>query len=534
MLDKMSWLVRLAIMAGGLFTLGHIQTAYPSETHRNFAKYSFTPISNELSTGAISYNDIVESHDGLLWIATNSNLLKFDGYHFEEVHTGIEGAIYSLGLDANENLWLGSYSDATVYDYHNRHFKHYSFHPGDQSGIPDDSVLSYCLDRQGHLWLGMLANLAEFHEESQSFTTYAPWSNGADNLPASKDIVIKDILQQENGEFWLATEQNGLIRFNSQQQQAKVFLTTEHEPIQLRKVGALIDLDSQNLLLATDDGLIKFNTLDHTLQRFPEKSPIKEKVSEIVRAPNRDIWVAGKNVYQISNGSDVATYYADADFSIGESDAQVGKLYVDNENTVFVLYDYHGIYRASPFSSKVRMVNAFQGTNNQIKVLAKSSKEQLWIGFAKGLVSAKPFVNGLDYQIIRQKNGNDFKQVSAIHEGLNGQMWIASDLGITAINPTGEQRHYALPHTNSPMTEVRSLVQDFQGNVWARFQHRHNWSNSNWPTGLIFGFHCHLTKNCCSTSRVRMATVLSIPKRDQFRPFTKPASFNSPMNSLIR
>jgi serine phosphatase RsbU (regulator of sigma subunit)/ligand-binding sensor domain-containing protein len=122
------------------------------------------------SSNGLSQNkafNIVQDHDGFIWIGTEDGLNKYDGYNFEI-------------------------------------FKRV---PGDSLSLSDnwDNVLY--VSKDGTLWIGgLLAGLNRFNSSTKTFTNY---NNDHSNPNSIAGVNIRSISEDEKGNLWVATVNNG-------------------------------------------------------------------------------------------------------------------------------------------------------------------------------------------------------------------------------------------------------------------------------------------------------------------------------------
>lgn len=154
-------------------------------------------------------------------IAHNDNSLSHD-------------SILSIVEDAAGNLWLGT--DGGGLDYFDRaqnKFTHYRHKPMDSSTISSDRILSLILDSKNTLWGGtwgggvFYMDLENREVERLPGHKEAPITPGVSESNFLNNDKVWSILEDRNGEIWMATIRGGLSRYNRHN---KIFTHYVHDP----------------------------------------------------------------------------------------------------------------------------------------------------------------------------------------------------------------------------------------------------------------------------------------------------------------
>src|SRR5277367_5239876 len=73
------------------------------------SSYRRTTFTTEDGLGANVINDILQTRDGFLWIATYAGLTRFDGQHFTQVASPtLSTNVHSMAEGPDGDLWLGT------------------------------------------------------------------------------------------------------------------------------------------------------------------------------------------------------------------------------------------------------------------------------------------------------------------------------------------------------------------------------------------------------------------------------------------
>ncbi|MCR5415172.1 MAG: response regulator [Pseudobutyrivibrio sp.] len=123
--------------------------------------------SNGLTSGCA--NDIAQTQDGSMWIATYGGLYRYNGSKFELIDT-LESArsIQSLYVDKDDRLWIGTNgAGITVVDMNQN-----SYTVNEDSGLPGNTINAISQDKAGHIYLGTSGGLVEAGFEDGKIVIY--------------------------------------------------------------------------------------------------------------------------------------------------------------------------------------------------------------------------------------------------------------------------------------------------------------------------------------------------------------------------
>lgn len=172
---------------------------------------------------SIHYNDILcifEDFTGTLWFGSDGGglsfydayLEKFNYFHNQQVPENINiDVVRSLYVDENDHIWIGtSGKGLTEYDPFQKKWETYT-HEANKIHVPmSDRVMSLFGDGEEKLWIGYQGSgLSILDLNNRQFLHFNPESEI--QLPAN---TIWKIFRDNENRFWLATRNNGLIRFD--------------------------------------------------------------------------------------------------------------------------------------------------------------------------------------------------------------------------------------------------------------------------------------------------------------------------------
>src|SRR6266446_1448269 len=349
-----SCLVCVMTLAGSVVALGS------SRTTDDYIRTNFT-VEDGLPDNIV--NAIVQTGNGLLWVGTESGLARFDGREFIPIDLHIpdappQGSVSSLVEASNGDLWVGINHGlyrqesgkfvsvisalsvnriAESLDGHlllitGRGFVEWDGHriiehPGLAAslGVHDDQIFNVFQDRAGTMWYCSEAGIvrrgrrpfARLHpyqvSRTTAFRTYEDRQGGvwvvsgiglyraiADRLETpAPDIRARSFYPAKDGELWVGTNGNGLIRL-------------KHRVVRMYTSGDGLPNDTTMAVLSSHDGKIwvggNCGLCVFEGERFKvyrEKDGLLNScVWALAEDQNRDLWIGtyGGGLFRFRDG----------------------------------------------------------------------------------------------------------------------------------------------------------------------------------------------------------------------------------------
>lgn len=344
-----------------------------------------------------SINDVAQSGDGYLWLATWEGAARFDGRTFKVFPRGsltgfLDSGVRKFWREENGTLLLGG-ARGGLSAVNNSHWQ-----PLPHSNNLINDVFR---DKQGKLWLATEGSGVQQQLPSGEYQTFQ-------QVPS---LVVYRILQDADGTMWFATEA-GLFSYNEQSATFQQLTPDMGLP-----AGAIFTLafDSRDdLLVGGERGAYRL-----VKGRFQLIAADLANVGITALLVDRDgqIWLGGfgLGLFRLSS---LGLERLEA--AQGLPNNRVLALFEDNESSIWVGTN-GGLMqlRKTPFTT----LTTAQGlSDNYVRTLLEHSDGSLWIGSSSGLDQHR---NNTITPFLRA-NGEPMPSVLSLAEGPDGDLWVGA------------------------------------------------------------------------------------------------------------
>ncbi|HET9087026.1 MAG TPA: two-component regulator propeller domain-containing protein [Acidobacteriaceae bacterium] len=481
-------------------------------------------------------NDILQSKDGYLWIATGGGLARFDGIRFKvfdhrntpQLHSN---TINSLYQDTHGVLWIATPEGLTSYDGNRWSVL------TTRDALPSNDVFSLYEDRQGALWILTANGIAEDKRgRISSFTTknglasgtiiaarddakgnlWIATEGGVDCLVHSQiesiyKGVVTGIAKDTEGAIWVATRRglaflaNGKIHFLPR---THSFSDSDIETILADRHGRLW-LGSSSGLAVWDKKTIANYTTHNGLPG--------NHIHKLYEDHEGVIWVSTEGgLARIVNGKvDALTTNS------GLSAPLVLDMFEDREGSLWLGTDAGGLMmlRDQKFTSYTA-ADGLIGENT--KAIVEDRDHSIWIGTDGGGLNR---VSQKRFTAVRTKDGLSSDVVFALAEDTSGALWIGTPDGLNILQKGKMSRISSAD--GLPDDYIRSLFPDTDNSVWIGTRHGlARWShgtitNYTEEDGLSSDFIGAMTKDKAGNLWIGTSHGLNVRSHGKFLHFTK-------------
>lgn len=406
--------------------------------------YVFTPEDSETN-----FFDMAQSEDGRIWLACKGEgLIVLDKsahllMSFRE-HAGLTTNITTGVLIASNNdVYLTSRFG--YYKFDGSAIQSYN----EKTGLPTNDIRDIMQDREGNFWIATYGHgILRFTGEA--FTSYTEQDGLIGN-------AVMSITEDQQGHFWYSTFDKGICRSDGD----SIVQYDLKEMTQVNRIWNSICDHENRLWFASSDGLFEFHD-----NRFMQYSTRDSLPSDMVLS----LFLSSDSVLWIGTSKGLCTWKNGRFTPIHQANAPAKRVRCIREDRAGHLWfaTSEGVYRfdGNEFNNYSVKDGLPDNSTNCVEI---DSFNRIWVGTQNGLAA----LNGHQFYAsdIYNTPGSDVINFLKYHQGV---LWIGTNNGLHSTVVTDQTNERALVFTHygledglrSLETNLNAVYTDRGGRLW--------------------------------------------------------------------
>lgn len=337
-------------------------------------------------------NDIVQTSDGYLWFATWEGVARYNGREFQ---------VFSRDT---------------------------------KDGLPDSGIRNLVLDGEGLLVLDSRGGISRYQQQRFS------------KLP-DVGVMTNDVLRDNNGGAWLATEGDGIYLREGEQILAHFNLK---DGLPSDYIYRLVEDEAGQIWAATAQGVVRI--ADRQVQQVSEVPAIA--IGALLQDAEERILIGSEQGLYVADSTGIRQLHAD---TITDS---IVSMLQDNSGALWLGTADRGLIRISDLG--IERLEIAQGLPEQYVISLLQDKEgSIWVGTNGGLMRLREvsFIN------VNEQDGLAGNYARTVLAHSDGSIWVGSSTGLSRIdNGQVEVFNIVIPDNTTP--SVLSLAQGHGDELW--------------------------------------------------------------------
>ncbi|MEO8853087.1 MAG: two-component regulator propeller domain-containing protein [Ginsengibacter sp.] len=461
---------------------------YNTDNEKFNANYNHYLNSLGLPSGTIS--QIVKGKDGRFWfIYSNGTLYLYSEKNKkatpfnQELHFKPEAQITSVKDTKNGDLWI-VYQNGFLQEYNIKLDKIVSSSNSLQKINKGNCSYAFIVDNDGDLWIWCYNyGVYLFHPQDGSIKEF-----NENTFPGKlKSNLISQIVQDESGIIWVATDQGGVTLINKKKNFKTSYLLNDPEDSKSLSQNSILRIYKDNsgiIWLGTykqgvnylNSNIVQFPLYHH--QEANVNSLPYDDVNKFVEDKLGNIWIGtngGGLIYFNRKNNSFKQYLHKADDLNSISSNVIISLCIDHNGILWAGTYFGGLNRfdGNKFTHYRHNDNDSSSlSNDNVWDIFEDREQNLWIGTLGG---------GIDLFDRKEKRFEHFQDtpgkpgilpsnfISKIIEDKNGDLWIGTGNGV-AVFSKNENKWIVYQHSIEKKSLsnnfIVSLLADKEGRIW--------------------------------------------------------------------
>jgi ligand-binding sensor domain-containing protein/signal transduction histidine kinase len=449
------------------------------------------------SLGNNSIYDILVTHTGEIWIATDDGLdhfrpaqERFEHYRAvrSDPNTPSNSRLRSLLEDSAGFLWIGT--DGGGLNRLNPTTGAFTFFLNsgqDPFSLGDNRIVDMIEDLSGDLWLATPSGLGRFDPQERRFTHYRQYPSDPHSLSGSR---LLSLFEDRSGALWIGTQGAGLSLYRPAAHRFRLYQVASDQSgvssdnaIQSNIVQALLQDRQGNLWIAGPESIL--SRLDPLEQRWTHyrSNPLDPfsltsgGITSLAEDSQGRLWVgtSGGGLDSFTPPAAQFTHYRyvfDDPYSLSSNN--IASLLASRSGYLWVATDDAGLNRLDPDSGLFQRFRHDPADprslgSDRLTALFEDSRGALWVGtYDAGLSRLDP--GGEAFHHFRSDPADPASlssdQVSSLAEYPAGTLWVGTRTGLNRLHlASGAVTRY-LTDASLPSQAVHCILPDAEGALW--------------------------------------------------------------------
>lgn len=402
--------------------------------------------------------DFYDNGKGHLWVATRDGLFIYNkaknlitksliGNKNDEAGL-LSSDIRVLYNDNRGSLWIGSHNGGiNKYALQKNKFETLKI---ESNEIGDNRIFSIFQSNDNLLWLGTENGLYSANLTTKALKSY-------NHIPALQSVLVSGIAQDIEGNLWVGTDKDGLIKFNPKTQKAQQLLFDNEKLVSFSSndiwdiysdsKGRVWLCKSGNGLVCYDPKLNKSTT--YTKDPKNAKSISSNTTGCIVEDEKGGFWIGtsaqGLNYLNPENG-EFTHYFHEKDNKNSLINNKILSLYVDSNKNLWI-GTIEGLDLFNVTKNTFQHFGINEGlTNLNIQSLKEDNQQNIWASTSKGLFKHNKLTGRFIKYTSTDGLPSDQFLAGSVYKNQRGIVFFGTENGLVYFDPKTIELNKYIPN----------------------------------------------------------------------------------------
>jgi signal transduction histidine kinase/ligand-binding sensor domain-containing protein/CheY-like chemotaxis protein len=335
---------------------------------------------------------VLQDNKGLIWIATEEGLNKFDGKNF--THFSSNQGRYTLShnrtqtmlLAPDGNIWTGTSDGLNIYDYKADSIIKVSDKTSPLKLVYNDITFLTLSADKSRIWIGTYGNGVNYYDwKSKKF-----YALTLPKLPnAAEPLNVMSILEDDSKRLWIGTQHDGLYLYDLTEKKLEFFKLHESS----RFIRSIYQDSFRRIWIGTSKGCYMYNESSNQLDLVNYPEALKANSIGVIKEDhNGKIWL-GTELFLMNFSArsfSLTEKFAYQFINQGESTtrlscASINSLFADMDNNIWIGTAWGGVNMLKGTTTKFKLIRHDSETQNSlpnspITAISPDNEGNLFVG----------------------------------------------------------------------------------------------------------------------------------------------------------
>ncbi len=191
--------------------------------------------------------------------------------------------------------------------------------------------------------------------------------------------AIRSIYRDKNDFIWIGSEDNGLIKYNSESVIFFKNIPSDSTSISGNYVSKIIGDSNNNIWIITNTGINKMNLSSSYFKRYEIKGDPKNKiiVYDLFEDSNKRLWFCTNNgLYKFNKDKDIIKHHS---LNLGDNNV-ITSIKEDKKGNLWLALISPAIIKYTPTTNHLKSYRINNLSNNNLKEILIDSEDNIWLG----------------------------------------------------------------------------------------------------------------------------------------------------------
>ncbi len=396
---------------------------------------------------------------GHLWVGlSNGGLLhyseRFELLQHFKAEVGLDtlpsNEIRALMLSSRDEIWIGTVAGVAIFDRVKQRFVRFAHDPSNFASIPANRSHAIFEDRDAQVWVGTWSKGVAVHNPKTRAIEHARQTAMSRDLPANP---VRTVALEPDGTFWLGVlEGGGLVHYDFERGVLEKYVNDPKDPNSISNNGiqSIVRTREGELWIATSGNGINHMISPGRFVHYKVDAPAPytlagNNIVTLMEDYDGALWAGADAVGLLYRCKGCRSFEPFVSADGRSTPPSINAIFRSSTGVLWVGTQGGGLLAINSETREMQIYKADTSglSHNSVTHIHERGPQELWLGTQGGGVnvlklSGDPLEGAvnLSFHAIRKADGLGADAVGSVQQGIDGNIWVATTVGISSVDPS--------------------------------------------------------------------------------------------------